>query len=150
MTNWWGKAAGVAGGESLVARQLCRSFNKRLPEMIQRDVLPIASTPGAWKYDSIELRRAAPFPGAACLPRRISAVKQRIDLPRYKAAPLQSHGAFGNIRQSVICHLSSVMSLPLPGGSESDNRQLIRQAPSCFDSASQSRPSSCTLLPWIS
>jgi hypothetical protein len=79
--------------------------------MIQRDVLPIASTPGARKYDSIELRRAGPFPGAACLPRGISAVKRRIDLPRYKAAPLQSHGAFGNIRQSVICHLSSVIAL---------------------------------------
>ena len=50
--------------------------------MTQRNVLPIASIPRGRYNRPIELPHLETYPGAACY--------QPIELPRYKAAPLQA------------------------------------------------------------
>ena len=60
------------------------------------------------------LSLAGSFPGAACLPRRISAVERPTELPSDKAAPLQGRPRpCPNNLSFVICHLSSVIA-PMP------------------------------------
>jgi hypothetical protein len=64
--------------------------SRRLPGTTQRDFLPIASVPWGGYNRPIELPHLETFPGAACY--------QPIELPYYKAAPLQAFGPFNTRR----------------------------------------------------
>ena len=75
--------------------------SRRLPGITQRKVLAIASIPCGGFNRPIELPHLETFPGAACC--------LATELPTYKAAPLQAPARARP--QSVICHLSSVISL---------------------------------------
>ena len=66
--------------------------SRRLPGITQRNVLPIASIPCGGYNRPIELPQLETFPGAACY--------QPIELPGYKAAPLQ---AFGSLNTQRVC-----------------------------------------------
>jgi hypothetical protein len=78
--------------------------SRRLPGITQRNVLPIASIRCGVYNRPIELPHLETFPGAACW--------QPIELPCYKAAPLQ---AFGPLNPRRVCN-SSVF-LPHPSSS---------------------------------
>ena len=92
--RWRCHEAPRAGGEPLCKMAALSVASRRLPGIAQRNVLPIASILCGMGVEAIELPRLEPCPGAACC--------QPIELPSYKAAPLQTpDGSAIPLRESI-------------------------------------------------
>ena len=98
--------------------------SRRLPGITQRNVLPISSVPWGGYNRTIELPHLETFPGAACY--------QPIELPGYKAAPLQ---AFAPLNTRPVCNPSGF----IPHFSNTRTSTACPPYPSLYNAAARGR-----------